>query len=292
MDIREMRYFLAVADEQNITKAAERLYISQPSLSKQMHVLEEEIGTPLFTRGARKITLTEAGLLLKKRAEEILALFEKTEDELKAPGADVSGTVYIGGGESKAVSTVVSAVKKVIRDYPNIKFDFFSGDASSVTERLEKGLIDFAILIDSDVSSFESLRLPDCDVWGVLARADSPLAEKDVVGVNEIKKLPLIVSRQGYAEHGILRRLLGGEAAALNIKAVYNLLYNASLMVRQGLGCAVSIDGIINTSSGTGLKFIPFEPAVKTHLDVVWKKHQVFGNAAEIFLKYLKAEIQ
>ena len=160
MDIRELRYFLAVADEQNITKAAERLYISQPSLSKQMSNLEEEIGAPLFIRGGRKITLTESGILLKKRAEELMDLYDKTRCELMSHEKEISGTVYIGGGESRAMSVTAAAAKKVMTDYPGIKFDFFSGDAQSVTEKLEKGLLDFAVLVDGDTSAYEYLRLP------------------------------------------------------------------------------------------------------------------------------------
>ena len=278
MDIRELRYFLAVADEQNITKAAERLYISQPSLSKQMSNLEEEIGAPLFIRGGRKITLTESGILLKKRAEELMDLYDKTRCELMSHEKEISGTVYIGGGESRAMSITAAAAKKVMTDYPRIKFDFFSGDAQSVTEKLEKGLLDFAVLVDGDT-------------WGLLVRKDSPVGAKNSVSVREARKLPLIVSRQGASQGGILRRLFGGDTDALNIKAVYNLVYNASLLVNEGIGCAVGIDGIINTSGNGSLKFVPFEPAVKTYLDVVWKKRQVFGKAAVVFLKYLKNEI-
>ena len=291
MDIRELRYFLAVADEQNITKAAERLYISQPSLSKQMSNLEEEIGAPLFIRGGRKITLTESGILLKKRAEELMDLYDKTRCELMSHEKEISGTVYIGGGESRAMSVTAAAAKKVMTDYPRIKFDFFSGDAQSVTEKLEKGLLDFAVLVDGDTSPYESLRLPYGDTWGLLVRKDSPVGAKNSVSVREARKLPLIVSRQGTSQGGILRRLFGGDTDALNIKAVYNLVYNASLLVNEGIGCAVGIDGIINTSGNGSLKFVPFEPAVKTYLDVMWKKRQVFGKAAVVFLKYLKAEI-
>ena len=182
MELRELRYFLAVAREQNITKAAEALYISQPSLSKQMQNLENEIGRPLFARGSRKVTLTEAGVLLKKRAEQLLELYEKTEQELAAPEETVCGEVRIGGGESYAVQTVMRAAKQVQARYPHVTFRFFSGDADDVTEKLERGLIDFGIVVDlADIAQYNALRLPLADRWGVLMRRDSPLAEKAAI---------------------------------------------------------------------------------------------------------------
>mgnify|MGYP002796700814 FL=1 len=205
MELRELRYFLAVAREQNITKAAEALYISQPSLSKQMQNLENEIGRPLFARGSRKVTLTEAGILLKKRAEQLLELYEKTEQELAAPEETVCGEVRIGGGESYAVQTVMRAAKQVQARYPHVTFRFFSGDADDVTEKLERGLIDFGIVVDlADIAQYNALRLPLADRWGVLMRRDSPLAEKAAIAPDDLTGQPVLASRQMLEKKGMI----------------------------------------------------------------------------------------
>ena len=216
MEFRVMNYFLTVAREESISRAAEALHVTQPNLSRQMQNLEQEIGKPLFVRGNRRTSLTAAGELLKKRAEELMDLYDKTRCELMSHEKEISGTVYIGGGESRAMSITAAAAKKVMTDYPRIKFDFFSGDAQSVTEKLEKGLLDFAVLVDGDTSPYESLRLPYGDTWGLLVRKDSPVGAKNSVSVREARKLPLIVSRQGASQGGILRRLFGGDTDALN----------------------------------------------------------------------------
>ena len=290
MELRELRYFLAVAQEKSITKAAEYLYIAQPSLSKQMQNLEKEIGRPLFIRGSRTITLTETGQLLKKRAEEMLDLYEKTEAEIAAPPGEVRGEVRIGGGESFALQSVAKAARAVQRDYPRIRFNFFSGDAEDVIEKLDKGLIDFGILIDlADLSRYNTLRLPDCDVWGVLLRKDDALAQKESVTAEDLQNVPLICSRQSMRKMS-LPAWFGGDMEHLHIRAVYNLIYNATLLVRAGMGCAITIDKLINTSGDSDLCFRPLSPTLETHLDMAWKKHAVFSRPAQIFLEYLQED--
>lgn len=288
MEIRELRYFLAVAKEENISKAAEYLYISQPSLSKQMQNLEKEIGQKLFVRGSRKITLTEAGRLLKKRAEEIIELYNKTSAELQTATEVESGDIYIGGGESYAIDAVAKAAKALITEHPNIKFRFFSGDTEEVAARLDKGLLDFGILVEpADLSGYEFIRLPRKDTWGVLMRKDSPLAEKEFITPEDLWDKPLIRSK-----HTLEKNELSGwfkrEGEKLNTVATYNLLYNASLLVKEGLGYAVGLDNIINTSGDSKLCFRPLQPKLETSLAVVWKKYQVFSKPCEIFLNYLK----
>lgn len=283
-----MRYFLAVAKEQNISRAAECLFIAQPSLSKQMQNLEKEIGQRLFVRGSRKITLTEAGRLLKKRAEEILDLYNKTSAELHAPTEEVSGEIFIGGGESYAVETVARAAKALVSEHPNIKFRFFSGDTEEVTLRLDKGLIDFGILVEpADLAKYEYMRLPQKDTWGVLMRKDSPLAEKDFITPFDLWDKPLIRSKHAL-EKNELSDWFERDADKLNIVATYNLLYNASLLVKEGLGYAVGLDKIINTTSDSELCFRPLMPKLETTLAVAWKKYQVFSKASELFLGSLK----
>lgn len=288
MEIRELRYFLAVVKEQSISKAADYLFIAQPSLSKQMQNLEREVGSTLFIRGSRKITLTETGLLLKKRAEEILDLYNKTSAELHAPTAEVSGDVYIGGGESYTVETVAKAAKSVHAEHPDIKFHLISGDTEEIVEKLDKGLIDFGILVEpADLSKYDYLRLPKKDTWGVLMRKDCSLAEKEFVSPEDLWDKPLIRSKHTLNKNE-LSAWFNREHDKLNVVATYNLLYNASLLVKEGLGYAVGLDRIINTTGDSELCFRPLKPKFETSLAVAWKKYQVFSKASETFLETLK----
>lgn len=288
MDIRVLKYFLAVAREENITKAAEVLHISQPPLSRQLKDLEDELGKQLFIRGKRKITLTEEGLVLRKRAEEILELLEKTRAELSAADDAVSGDVYIGGAETDGIRTIAKTMKALLRDYPQVRFHFFSGNAESVTERLDKGLLDFGILLEpADMTKYDFTKLPGTDVWGVLMRKDSPLARHVCVKPRDLFGLPVIVSNQVMVKNEI-SGFLSGQYEKLNIVATYNLLFNAALMVEEGVGYALCLDKIINTSAESALCFRPFEPKMEVGLNIVWKKYQVFSKPARIFLERLQ----
>ncbi len=288
MDLRELRYFLAVAREKNITKAAETLYISQPSLSKQMQDLEKEIGSPLFVRGSRSITLTETGMLLKKRAEELIELYEKTEAELSSLDETVCGEVRVGGGESYALETVMQAAKIVQEEYPLVTFRFFSGDAYDVSEKLERGLVDFGVMVDLvDIAQYSALRLPLSDRWGVLMRRDSPLAAKEAISPADLMGLPLLCSQQMLEKKGVIGQWLRA-VGRLNVRATYNLVYNASLMVQAGIGYAITLEKLINTSGDSALCFRPLAPEVRTPLDLVWKKHAVFSKPSQIFLEKLQ----
>lgn len=289
MELRELKYFLAVAQEQNITKAAEYLYIAQPSLSKQMQKLEKEIGRPLFIRGSRKITLTETGMLLKKRAEEIISLYKKTETELSARPDEITGEVVIGGGESYSVITIAQAACAVQNICPSVRFQFFSGDAGDILEKLDKGLVDFGIVVDlPDVSRYDSLRLPFADRWGVLMRKDSPLARKEAIIKDDLENVPLLCSMQSLTEGSQLRSWFGESAKNLVISGKYNLIYNASLLVKAGMGYAIGLDKLVNTTGESELCFKPLYPDLYTHLDIVWKKYAVFSDAAQIFLDRLR----
>lgn len=291
MELRELRYFLAVAKTENITKAAENLFITQPNLSRQIRNLESELGQTLFVRGKRKLTLTDAGRMLKKRAEEIMDLYEKTHKELTAPCTEICGDILIGGGESYAVKLVADAAAAIQAEHPEVRFHFFSGATPEIEEKLDKGLIDFGILVEpSDLDKYDRIRLPFTDIWGVLTRSDNALAQKNSVAVDDLLNVPLICSRHSL-EPGVISDWLGKQKENLNIVATYNLIYNASLMVEAGMGCAVGIDRLIRLKKNDALRFVPLDPKLETHLDFAWKKHQVFSEASRLFLDTLRRRI-
>lgn len=291
MEIKELRYFIAVAECGSISKAAEKLFTTQPNLSRQLMKLEEETGQKLLIRGNKKSELTEAGRLLYKRATEITELVDRTHSELRSDGDEVFGTVCIGGGESYAVGLIAKAAKEVSDMFHGIKFDFFSGDTDAVTEKLEKGLIDFGILIEpSNLEKYNSLRLPLTDKWGILMRKDSPLSEKEYITKEDLNGLPLLFSVHSFKKNNVTAWFCK-DLDKLNVVATYNLIYNASLMVEQGMGYAVGLKGIINTSGDSILCFRPFFPILETHLDVAWKKNGELSKASKIFLERLISDL-
>lgn len=291
MELRVLQYFLAVAREQSILKASEALHLSQPTLSRQLRNLEIELGKQLFVRGNRKITLTEEGALLRKRAEEIVALVKKTESEITLSEESIAGDIYIGAGETDAIRLVTRTAAKLQAEHPLLHYHIFSGDSQDVLERLDKGLLDFGIVFDpTDLSSYNHIGIPKKDRWGVLMRRDSPLANKDTICPEDLWDKPIILSRQ-QKEGSELFFWLKKDFSELNIIATYNLLFNGSLMVDEGLGYALCLDGIINTSGNSNLCFKPLEPSLKLGMNLVWKKYPVFSKAAEKFLEQFKSEI-
>ncbi len=288
IEVRVLRYFLAVAKEKSVSGAAKVLHISQPTLSRQLMDMEEELGKKLFIRGSRRITLTEEGMFLKKRAEEIIDLIDKTETEITSDDTIIGGDVYIGGGETEIMRIVAKTAAEIQKEYHNIHFHIYCVNSEAVIERLDKGLLDFGVLIEpADIQKYETLRLPATDTWGILMRKDVPLAEKEFIEAKDLYNLPLISSKQ----HNI-KELLGKEAEQFNIVASYNLLFNASLMVSEGVGYAICIDKIIKTPEDGELCFRPFFPEITVHSDIVWKKHQIFSKAAKLFLNKLKENIK
>lgn len=288
MDIRTLQYFLAVAREENITKAANSLRITQPPLSRQLKDLEIEVGKKLFIRGNKKIILTEDGLLLKKRAEEIISLMEKTKAELSSSNETVNGEIRIGSGETDAVSLIAKIAKNLQQKYPLIHYHIYSGDAFNITEKLDSGLIDFGLLIHPvDIVKYDFLKLPTKDVWGVLMRKDSILATQDCIYAKDLWDKPLILSHQTACSY-ILTSWLQKETKKLNIIATYDLLYNASRFVKMGLGYAISLDKLINTHGDSELCFRPLSPSLEADICIVWKRNQIFSTAASLFLEQLK----
>lgn len=290
MDIRVLQYFLAVAREESITRAAETLRMTQPPLSRQLKDLEDELGKKLLIRGSKKVTLTEDGMLLRKRAEEMIDLMEKTKAELTSSDENISGEIYIGGGETDAVSLFAQTAGKLQKKYPQIHYHIYSGDAEIVMEKLDKGLIDFGLLVGPvDVSRYDYMRLPISDIWGVLMRKDAPLAEKDIICAEDLWDKPLILSHQAYSGSDI-SVWLGKDAHRLNVVMTYNLIYNAAHFVKTGFGYAITLDKLINTTGNSELRFRPLYPTLEAGLCIVWKKYQVFSRASKQFLNQLRAE--
>lgn len=291
MEIRVLKYFLAVAQEGSITAAANYLHLTQPTLTRQLQDLEHELKQKLFIRGKQKITLTSEGLLLKKRAEQVIELVEKTEKELKSISDVLSGDIYIGCGETEQMKYIAVVLKEIQEKYKGVKFHIQSGDSEDVIEKLDKGLLDFGLLIQPiDLKKYDNITLPACDVWGVLMKKDCPLAKKDGIELEDLKELPLINSRQASKKITLRSDFADwfkGEFENLNTVGTSNLIYNAAIMVKAGLGYAITLDRLINTSDSE-LCFRPLKPRLKSGLDIVYKKNQVFSPCAKLFLDKLK----
>ena len=293
MELRVLQYFLAVAREQSIIRAAESLHLSQPTLSTQIKAMEEELGKQLLirgTKGSRKVTLTEEGMILRKRAEEILNLVQKTKREIALSDQFIVGDVYIGTGETDAVRFIARAARELYKIYPGIHYHISSGNAQFVIEQLDKGLIDFGIVFGPvEQTKYSFIKMPFKDTWGVLMRQDSPIAAKETISPEDLRDKPLIVSQQENNQ-GELAAWMQKEVSELEIIATYNLLFNASLMVEEGLGYAIGFDKIINTSGNSNLCFRPLTPKREACMSIIWKKYQVFSRAAERFLRKIQAE--
>ncbi|MFS0776858.1 LysR family transcriptional regulator [Neobacillus sp. 3P2-tot-E-2] len=294
MELRVLRYFLTVAREGSMTAAANFLHVTQPTLSRQLKDLEEELGKKLFIRSSHSIILTEEGMLLRNRAEEIVNMVDKLESEFSSMEETISGDVYIGGGETDAIRQIARVVKDLQLRYPNIRYHLYSGNEDDVTDRLDKGLLDFGILIQpADLSKYNYNNIPAKDVWGVVMRKDSPLAFKDTIQTVDLLNVPLICSRQAMKQTFSKNEFadwFGEDFDKLNVVTTYNLAYNAAIMVDEGIGYAITLDKIVNTSSESNLCFRPLEPRLESGLNIVWKKHQVFSAAADMFLKEMQVK--
>ena len=293
MELRVLNYFLAVAREGGLTGASEVLHVTQPTMSRQLRDLEEELGQKLFIRTARSMVLTQEGMLLRKRAEEILEMAERTKSEFSSMGDTVAGDVFIGSAETCALKLVTDIMARIRDEHPGVRFQVYSGNAEDVTDRLEKGLLDIGVLVEpADVSRYNSLRLPAKDTWGLILRRDHPLSRRERIRRKDLIGVPLIVSRQEMggrnAENEYLK-WFGPSYGSLDIAAGYSLMYNGAMMVRSGIGCAVGLDRIIDTSRSSGLCFRPFDPPLETGIVAVWKKQPVFSKPAAMLLERMAA---
>lgn len=289
MELRVLRYFLTVAREGSFTDAANLLHVTQPTLSRQLKELEEALEQTLFIRKSHGVELTDEGILLRRRAEEIVDMVGKVENEFRSLDETVAGDVYIGCGETEAMRLIAKIIKKLQAKYPNIKFHLYSGNSEDVTEQLDNGYLDFGILIQpADLSKYNFMNLPAKDVWGVIMRKDSPLANKETIKKTDLLGLPLLLSQQAI-KPGLSRNeffeWFEEDFEKLNVVTTYNLLYNATIMVEEGIGHAIAIDKVANTSNDSSLCFRPLEPKLESSLNIVWKKHQIFSKAANVFFE-------
>ena len=289
MEYRVLKYFLTVAAERNITRAAELLHISQPALSRQIMQLEDELGARLFVRGKRNIVLTDAGMLLRRRAQDIVELTEKTESELRT-GESLSGVVSIGSGESETMRFIARCMRSFSEKYPSVTFDIYSNNADFIKERLEKGLVDIGVLLaPSDISDYDYIRLPHKERWGALLCAQSPLSRKEYVTAADLADSNIFMPRRGVVQG--VAEWFGEYYGKLKIFATHNLLYNAAMLVDCGIGTALTIEGAAALYKNENIVFRPFFPELCVHIAVVWKKFQPTSPAAAAFIAHLKNEL-
>ena len=282
MEIRLLKYFLETANEENITRAAAKLHITQPSLSRQLAHLESELGRKLYARESAGIRLTEEGVLLKKRAEEILDLVDKTRSELSESSKAITGTVYIAAGETAGIRHVARVLRRMREEFPAVRYRMISGDYEDVADKLDKCLTDFGLFVGKvNLNKYECITLPYSDRWGAVVRADDPLAKRKFIKPQDLLGRELLFSHQAKT-HGEFSEWLNASAESLDIIGTHNLAFNASVMVREGLGILITIEGIVN---GEGLKFIPLKPELKAGLVLAWRKGAVLSKAARKFLE-------
>lgn len=289
MELRTMRYFLAAAREENMTRAAELLHVTQPTLSKQLKALEEELGKKLFIRHSFSIQLTEEGILLRKRAEDLVRMADKITEEFHALDDILGGDIYFGLAESYQIRHLAAAIRTFKNIYPDLRYHITSGDTEQVTEKLDKGIIDFAVLAqEPNAVKYHYLPFPGADLWGVVMPADSPLAEKTAVCAEDLIGLPLFCSEQGW--NNDISKWCGNRMDQLRLEGSFRLSYNGSLFVKERLGYLLTFKYLIDTNPDSGLVFRPLTPKLETNIYLIWKKYQVFTPIAERLLGMLKSD--
>lgn len=289
MEIRTLRYFLAVAREENMTRASETLHVTQPTLSKQIQSLEDELGKKLFLRHSFSIELTEAGILLRKRAEDLVKMADKINSEFVMLDDITGGDIYFGLAESYQIRFLAKEINTFKKSYPGLRYHITSGDTEQVTEKLDKGVIDFAVLAEKpNASKYNYLTFPEADIWGVVMPRGCPLAQKQKICVDDLIGLPLFCSEQSW--HKDIPRWCGDRIDELHLEGSFRLSYNGSLFVKEGLGYLLTFDRLIDTGSNSGLVFRPLAPILETKIYFIWKKYQVFTPIAERMLEKLKEQ--
>lgn len=291
IETRLLNYFLAIAREQSITKAADSLHIAQPTLSKQIMELERQLGKPLLIRGKKKVTLTEEGTFLRSQAQEIINLMDKTESAFRTQEEMVSGDIYLGCGETPVMGYITRIFKEMQRDFPQIRFHISSSDAEGVLSQINQGTLDVGLLIGAfHQENYNYIKLDQGDTFGILMPQDCALAQKEVVTFEDIEKLPLIFPKQAYTGHENLG-WFGTKYLSLNIVVTYTLIYNATFMVEQGMGFAFCLNNLVDITGSRKLTFRPFSPEIKVDSYIVTKKYQVFSPAVKLFIDRLNKQL-
>ena len=283
MNIQTLKYFLAVAREESFTRAAEILHITQPALSKQLKLLEDELGKKLFTRQVSGIKLTAEGILLKSRAENLVELSDKIVEEFNSMDDVTGGEIYFGLAESYQIRYLAREIRQLKNSYPNLHCNITSGDTEQVIGKLDKGILDFAVLAETpDFYKYNFLQFPAANVWGLIIPADDELARLEKIQFENLIGLPLFCSGQAWRKE--IAEWCGGKIDKLHLEASFKLSYNGSIFVKEGLGYLLTFDKIIDVSEGSGLVFRPLSPKLETKLYLVWKKYPAFSPMAEKFL--------
>lgn len=296
MELRVLRYFLTVAREGSITGAAGYLHLTQPTLSRQLQDLEKELGQKLFIRGSHNISLTAEGMILRRRAEEILDMVEKTENEFSSLKHEIAGEVCIGSGETATLKSVAGLIQEIRKNYPKIIFHISSGIHEDVVEKIDNGLLDFGIVMQpADLSKYNVINLPDKDIWGIVMRKDSELSKKEFVTFEDMEKIPLILSRKVFRKptpDNEFFRWFNENKDKLEIAATHTLFYNAAIMVEQGVGYMFTLNNLANTHKNSNLCFRPLKPKMEASWGLIWKKYQVFSPAAKLFLEKMQKRLK
>ena len=287
MEIRTLRYFLSVAREENMTRAAEILHVTQPTLSKALKSLEDELGKKLFVRHSFSIRLTDEGVLLRNRAEDLVSMADKIEQEFISLDDISGGDLYLGLAESYQIRYLARVIRDFKTRYPNLRYHITSGDTEQIADKLDKGLLDFLVLAEMpDSRKYEYLAFPERDVWGLVIPEGDPLSEKDVIRSEDLAGLPLFCSEQGW--NGDIRNWAGSSFSKMRLEGSFRLSYNGSVFAREGLGYLLTFRYLIDTSGESGLVFRPLKPALETTLYIAWNRYQAFTPIAERFLQKLK----
>jgi len=287
MELRELKYFIEIAREGNMSRAAERLHVSQPSLSKQMKALELELGKKLFKRDHTGLSLTDEGMLLRKRAEDILSMVYKTAGEFRALDNITGGEVQIGCAESYLIKYLAGIIKSFKEQYPLFQYHLTSGNTEQVIERLGRGLLDFAVIVEPpDLSKYNYLEIPGADTMGLLLRRDHPLAGKTAITIDDLCEVDLIASEQSMEKD--IPRWCGDKSEKLRVSGTTNLFYNGSVFVREGLGALLTFEHLSETYEGGELVFRPLFPKLEVKMYVIWKRYQVFTPIASLLLEAMR----
>lgn len=285
MELRVLRYFLLAAREENITRAAELLHVTQPTLSRQLMQLEQELGTKLFHRGQHSISLTDDGMLLKRRAQELVELANKTEREFVRTEGLLTGELSIGSGETLSMHTLSQWVASFRKEHPLVQYDIYSATADEIKERIERGILDMGLLVEPvDISKYEFIRMPIKERWGVLTQADSALAQREYATPEDLAHIPLLIAKRGQVRDA-LRGWFGTQFETLEIVGTYNLIYNAAVMVKNGVASALATE---HDRTYEGLRFIPLRPTLERGAVLVWKKHSAYSSAAVQFFAHVQ----